>query len=183
MLIVKFITHHSLFFPMAVRNDNMLLNSFNFKVEFKHIPDLAEQQFQEVSGLSWELEVEELPVGGINDYTVRLPKHIRYPSNLILKRAMMTDSALSKWMEDTIQAYFVSSANPTSLVSMVSKGNSRKTTDIIISLMNQDNDKSLLRWEVYGAFPMKWNISPFNASENKFVTETLEFGFKYFKRV
>jgi phage tail-like protein len=165
---------------MATSNNDFMLTAFNFKVEFTEISDLSEQLFQEVSGLSWEVELEDLPVGGANDYNVRLPRRIRYP-NLMLKRAMLPNSALVQWMDNAIQSYFISPANPLSIVA-AAQGSGGVTTDVIITLMNGNNE-SLLKWQVFQAFPLKWNLSPFNAMENKYVVESLEFGYQSFKRL
>jgi phage tail-like protein len=161
-----------LFPATMVRNDDILLPAFYFKVDFSGIDGLTEQFFQEVGGLSWELEVEDLPAGGVNDYAVRLPKRLRYP-NLLLKRAMYSDPALVQWMDNAIQAYFTTPPGrvPTEGI-----------TNINISLLNYNND-FLARWQVIHAFPLKWNLSPFNAMESKLVVETFEFGYKFFKRL
>lgn len=156
---------------MAHSIDDILLPAFRFMVEFTGISNLKEQFFQEVSGLSWELEVEDLQAGGVNEYSIRLPKRLKYP-NLVLKRAMYSDLNLAKWMEDSIQDYFISPSERTP------KG----ITDIMVTLLNYDNS-DLARWQVTQAFPLKWNLSPFNAMENKFVIETLEFGYQSFKRI
>lgn len=157
---------------MALTNDDILLPAFHFRVEFTGISGLSEQFFQEVSGLSWELEVEDLPAGGVNEYTIRLPRRLRYP-NLMLKRSMYADTALAKWMGDTIADYFV---NPSR--KKVPEG----ITDIMISLLNYDGDV-LARWQVKSAFPLKWNLSPFNAMESKFAQEIFEFGYQSFKQL
>ena len=157
---------------MALTNDDILLPAFYFKVEFTGIAGLTEQYFQEVSGLSWELEVEDLPAGGANDYKIRLPKGLRYP-NLMLKRSMYADSKLAKWMEDAIQSYFTNAGAPQP---------TEAQTDVLITLMNHKGD-ILIQWQVQQAFPLKWNLAPFNAQESKFVTETFEFGYHSFKRL
>ncbi|MCB0575935.1 MAG: phage tail protein [Saprospiraceae bacterium] len=157
---------------MAVSLDDILLSAFNFKVEFSGIPGLKEQYFQEVSGLSWEMEVEDLPAGGVNEYSIRLPRKLRYP-NLMLKRAMYSDPALVRWMEASAGAYFV---NPTG------RKGSEEHTDILISLLNHEYE-ILVSWQVLQAFPLKWNLSPFNAMDSKLIMETFEFGYKSFKRL
>ena len=156
---------------MPYTTDDILLPAFRFRVEFTGIPNLKEQFFQEVTGLSWELEVEDLQAGGVNEYSIRLPKRLKYP-NLVLKRAMYSDLALAKWMEDAIKDYFITPDD------RKPKG----ITDIMITLLNYNKDE-LANWQVVQAFPLKWNLSPFNAMENKFVTETFEFGYQSFKRI
>jgi phage tail-like protein len=161
----------------TLSQNNTLLSAFNFKAVFEEIPDVQEQLFQEISGLSWEVETEDVPIGGVNGYNIRLPKRIRY-QNLVFKRSMMTDSALTKWMDETIQNYFISPINPMAVLSV----GVPLSTNILITLMNGDGE-DLVKWQVIQAFPLKWNLAPFNAMENKFVVETLEFGFQSFKRV
>jgi phage tail-like protein len=139
--------------------------------------------FQEVGGLSWELEMEEVGSGGINDYIPRVPRRIRYP-NLVLKRALYRNSPLVTWMSDTIQSYFVSPANPEGMITNISNivQGGGKTADIFITLTDSEGNP-IIKWEVTQAFPLKWNVSPFNAMESKFVMETLEFGYQSFRRV
>ena len=64
---------------------------FYFRVEFVGIDgmeDDKEQRFQEVSGLSFEVETEELKEGGENRFVYKLPKRTKYP-NLVLKRGLL----------------------------------------------------------------------------------------------
>jgi phage tail-like protein len=170
---------------MASNNSNIPPPAFCFKVEFLDLPKgTIDTYFQEVSGLSWEVETEDLPVGGINDYAIRLPRRIKYP-NLVLKRGYITDSPLFDWMESAIENYFVSNANPFGAAKTVinaAQGAIGVTTDIVISLMNESRDP-ILRWKVSNAYPLKWNLSSFNAMENKYVVETIEFGYFFFKRL
>ncbi len=159
--------------------------AFSFKVEFPNIPGgPVDTYFQEVSGLSWEVETEDLPVGGINDYAIRLPRRIKYP-NLALKRGYALDSPLFNWMEDAIENYFLSNANPfgaAKSITNAAQGAMGVTTDIIVSLINESNTP-IVRWKVHNAYPLKWNLSSFNAMENKYVVETIEFGYFFFKRL
>ena len=51
--------------------------AFHFKVEFNGVTGTdndTEQRFQEVSGLSFDIETEELKEGGENRFTWKLPK-------------------------------------------------------------------------------------------------------------
>ena len=49
-----------------------------------------EQRFQDVSGLSFEIETETFVEGGENRFEYKLPKRIKYP-NLVLKRLDQMD--------------------------------------------------------------------------------------------
>ena len=74
---------------------------FHFKVEFLGISGTStdtEQRFQEVSGLSFEIETEELVEGGENRFAYKLPKRAKYP-NLVLKRGLLRGTALLDWLK------------------------------------------------------------------------------------
>src|SRR5690242_1601474 len=53
--------------------------------------------FHEVSGLDFEIDVETLRVGGINDGEVILPGPGKFPSRLVLKRGLASGSILYPW--------------------------------------------------------------------------------------
>src|SRR3972149_1114473 len=76
---------------------------FHFRVEFG-LPAARGKdiRFREVSGLSMELEEESHVEGGENRYTQKLPVRARY-SDLILKRGLLTDSAVYLWCKAAIE--------------------------------------------------------------------------------
>jgi phage tail-like protein len=135
---------------------------FHFKVHFTGIGGDSDTQFQEVSGLTAEISVEELPVGGENKFTHRLPTRSKY-SNLILKRGMLTDSKLIEWLTNAIENFKF------------------KPVDLSIFLLNEDH-QVLATWNFIHAYPVKWAISDFKALENSLVVETIELAYQYFTR-
>ncbi len=132
---------------------------FHFKVEFANLK--SEFEFQSVSGLTMELETEEIAEGGENRFKHRLPVRTKFP-NLVLKRGLLTDSSLVKWCRDAIEDFDI---NP---------------TDITISLLNEEHEP-LMTWNVVHAYPLKWAVADFNAEESKLVIETIELAYNYFK--
>jgi phage tail-like protein len=145
--------------------------SFYFSVRFLGIGTEDDQCFQEVSGLKVELEVEEVKEGGENRFVHKLPKRTKYP-NLVLKRGMLLDTALVKWMEDCFNNYFVAIGNM-----------SLKTTvDIVISLLN-DAGTPIATWNVVGAIPVKWEYSGFKGQQNELVFENIELSYRMFTRI
>jgi phage tail-like protein len=54
-----------------------------------------------------------------------------------------------------------------------------KPAQIIVTLRNEE-DQPLKTWKVNNAWPRKWAVSDFNATENALVVETLELSFSYF---
>jgi len=138
--------------------------SFHFSVEFQGVSGLKSNdvKFQDVSGLIAELGVEEIKSGGENRFSHRLPTRARY-QNLVLKRGMLTDSGLIKWFTDAVENFSFTPAT------------------IIVKLLDPDH-QPLQSWTFIRAWPVKWSISEFKASENTVVVETIELAYQYFRR-
>src|SRR6185436_1399270 len=117
---------------------------FYFKVEFigvSGMSDDTEQRFQEVSGLSVEVEVDELKEGGENRFSYKLPKRAKYP-NLILKRGLLKGSKILDWIKSAQENYF-------NVIDV-----SFKPADIIITLMDEAGEETAV-WNVVQAYPLK----------------------------
>ncbi len=134
---------------------------FHFRVEF-NLPNgqSGEIHFQEVSGLSKEMQTEELIEGGENRFLYRLPKGTKY-ANLVLKRGMKPKSDVVKWVKDAIDDFDFQPATVTVL------------------LLNEEH-KPLVKWEFVKAFPVKWSTSDLKAQENAVAIETLELNYQYY---
>jgi len=131
---------------------------FHFKVEFSDFP--GEYQFQSVSGLSVDVDTEDIAEGGENRFKHKVPVRTRYP-NLVLKRGLMVDSKIIKWCRDAVEDFQF------------------KPTNLIVKLLNEKHEP-LLSWNVVHAYPVKWSMSDFNAEENELAIETLELSYNYF---
>jgi phage tail-like protein len=131
---------------------------FHFKVEFANLS--GEYQFQSVSGLNVELETEQIAEGGENRFKHKLPVSTRYP-NLVLKRGIKVDSALTKWCREALEDFDI------------------KPTNITISLLNE-NHEPLMTWNVVHAYPLKWSVSEFNAEKSQLAIESIELAYNYF---
>jgi phage tail-like protein len=145
---------------------------FHFKVEFIGAEGMdcdTEQRFQEVSGLSFEIETEDLPEGGENRFVYKLPKRAKYP-NLVLKRGLLKGTALLKWFRSAMETYF--------LVGVYEF----KPVDIIVTLLDEA-DQAVAIWNVVQAYPLKWSTSDFKANDNSIVVETMELAYQYFERI
>ena len=138
---------------------------FHFEVKFQFsLSNSADTRFQEVSGLSSEVGIEEIEEGGENRYTHRLPTRVKY-SNLVLKRGLLTDSNLIKWCKKAIENLDF------------------ETTTVNITLLDEAHKAVGDTYSFVKAYPVKWSISDFKAQENSIVVETLELAHSYFTRV
>lgn len=135
---------------------------FFFRVNFVGSEFSAETSFQEVSGLTVELQMEEHVEGGELRFVHRLPKTPRY-SNLILKRGLVKNSAMRQWVEKAVHGFTFSPVTAQ------------------VSLLDEKSNP-LMSWTAYNVRPAKWEITPLNAKEsNDVVVETLELVIDYFE--
>jgi phage tail-like protein len=145
--------------------------AFHFRVAFSGVTgmDIDDQQrFQDVSGLSFEIETEAFREGGENRFEYKLPKRIKYP-NLVLKRGMITNKVLIDWINSAKDFFW---ATPVPRF---------KPVDILVTLLD-DAGEPVAVWNVVQAFPVKWSMSDLNAKENSVVIETIELAYQYFER-
>jgi len=136
--------------------------AFHFSVEFIGISNKKnDHQFQSVSGLSVDLETEEIAEGGENRFKHKIPIRTKYP-NLVLKRGMLIDSGVITWCRKALEDFEI------------------VPVEITVSLLNEMHE-SLQTWRISNAYPVKWSVADFNAEENKIVIETLELSYNFFK--
>ena len=135
---------------------------FHFRVEFD-LPDATERdiRFQEVSGLTMELEEETVNEGGENRFAHKLPGRARYP-DLVLKRGLLKDTGLKTWITESVYDLTI------------------KPVTVWVSLLDETSSP-LRTYTVLGCWPKKWVTSDFNAENSQLVIETLELAYQYFR--
>lgn len=110
--------------------------------------------FNEVSGLVFEIEVQTLRVGGLNDYELQLPGPSKFPSRLVLKRGLGDTKYLWAWYQ------------------LVAKGEIVRK-DVEISLNDEQGEKRRV-WSFKKACPVKWSGPDLRASNAAIAFESLE---------
>lgn len=116
--------------------------------------DKIDVGFQSVSGLSVDRKTETFREGGQNSFEHVLPGPTSC-SNLILKRGLVHDSGLIKWIRANLEGMLIT------------------PVDITISLLNEEH-QPLVTWSIVHAWPKKWSVSDFNAEQGTIAVETLE---------
>ncbi len=133
--------------------------------------EAVETRFQNVSGLSVELQTETLKEGGEQRFEHILPVRTKY-SPLILKRGLVKDSKMIQWCMDAIENFDI------------------QPMDLLVHLLNVKRPEEkqlpqgiepLITWSVVNAWPKKWSVSDFNAEQNSIAVESLELNYSYFK--
>jgi phage tail-like protein len=116
--------------------------------------------FTEISGLSVQIEVEELAEGGQNQFTHKLPGRMKWP-NLVLKRGVTNTDNLFEWLQQCSGDGFSGAGN---------RIDPRRGA---VTLMDAAG-KPVRTWEFTGAFPVKWSGPKLAASARDLAVEELE---------
>lgn len=135
--------------------------SFYFELSFQG----EDAAFQEASGISKELNVEEVVCGGENRFKYRLPT-VSTSQNLVLKRAfLVSGSKLMNWCASSLDQGMAVAIQP---------------HDVSLSLLAKSGQVSK-KWTFYNAYPVKYSISEFKSSESGIVMESIELAYTYFQ--
>ena len=135
--------------------------SFHFKVEVLGLSPVSHDvRFTEVSGLSVDLETEEVVEGGENRFVQKYPTRAKYPE-LVLKRGLLVDSELLGWIRSCIENLVIQPKN------------------VDIKLLN-DEHQPLFTWHLVNAYPTKWSVGDLNAVNNAVSIETMQLFYQYF---
>ena len=137
---------------------------FHFVAAFHLFPVMPQDvSFQQVSGLTVNVEAEDYIEGGENRFVHKLPTRTNYTS-LELKRGRMVGSALIGWVREAVEDFVF------------------KPMDVSILLLN-DLHVPVAAWHVVNAYPQSWSVSDFNAEASELAIETLQLHYDYFKTV
>lgn len=140
--------------------------AFYFKVTFQNPSGITDTSFQEVSGISTEMNTEDIQEGGENRFVHKVPKGMKH-GNLVLKRGVADmKSPLIKWCLKVLEGDLGEAISPQT---------------IEVSLLDESGS-AIRSWSITNAFPVKWEVDNFDAKKNDVVIETLEFTYTYLKR-
>jgi phage tail-like protein len=135
---------------------------FHFLVVFEIFPQAPNDfRFQEVSGLSLNVNVDTYREGGENRFVHRLPGRTTY-SDLVLKRGMTLVSGVTAWCLDALENF------------------NYKPTNMLISLLNEQH-LPVSSWYIANAIPIKYDITGLNAEQGQIVIESMTLRYEYYK--
>ena len=122
--------------------------------------------FQEVSGIATAIDLEEVSEGGENTFAHRLPAPPKH-ANLVLKRGIAkASSPLFAWVAAAVNGTFATPADPRTLLVNLVDGSALP----------------LVSWIFLDAWPVRWEVSSFDATGNDIVTESLELAYTSVER-
>lgn len=137
----------------------------------------ADAAFQEVSGLDPKVETEDLIEGGLNAYVHQLPGATKH-GNLVLKRGYFVgDSELAQWAAQTVASTYGTPIVKQSLTVSLVGPLPAAVTDPKDATQVATGQKVFTSWEVLDAWPVKWEVGPFDAAKNEVLTESIEIAY------
>ncbi len=157
----------SLSVPSLLKSDEYPPPAFHFKVVFSATAGLSDTAFQEVSGISSEIDTEEYAEGGENRYLHNLPKAVKHPK-LVLKRGIAKlSSPLVIWCKSVFEGDFMVPIVP---------------MPILVFLVNEKGMPSRI-WSFANAYPVNWEVETFNSTKNEVAIEKIELRYNYSNRM
>ena len=129
---------------------------FCFAIE---VAGVVHAYFLECSGLSASVDVLEFKEGGFNEYSHRLPGRTTF-TNITLKQGLTDSTEMYDWFTDFTAA----------------KDKSSKTKDVSVVQVDYEGNQ-MFRWNLSGAFPVKWTGPSFNAGQSNISVESFEIAF------
>jgi phage tail-like protein len=134
---------------------------FNFLVNLGGGTDPGSIQggFQEVSGLSTELAQQDYRVGNAPHNNVIKLTGLNKAADVTFKRGIINPTALFKWLED------------------VREGTPNHRRTIIVELQSEDH-RTVARWTLNEARPLKYTLGALNAKGNEAAMEEMVIGYE-----
>jgi len=131
--------------------------TFRFVVRFAAPNSGDDTSFQEVSGISSELETMPYSEGGENRFIHALPKGVKHEP-LTLKRGIAEkNSPLFKWCQKTLEGGL---------------SDRIETRNLTVSLLDAEHNE-LRTWSISNAYPKSWSIDPLQAEKNAILIEKI----------
>lgn len=134
---------------------------FRFSVQIAGSTEPDDATFQEVSGISPELEAEMHREGGENRFVHALPKAAAHP-RLVLKRGIADQrSPLVRWCETVLEAGL---SQPI------------ETRDVTLRLLDETG-APLRAWSFRDAYPVRWTVDTFQGDKARLAIDTIELAY------
>lgn len=140
--------------------------AFAFSVSIGSSQGGPDAGFQEVSGLSAELETEAVAEGGENRFVHQLPKAMKYPRLTLQRGVAPASSALVAWCKEVLEGALAKPIEP---------------RHVLVSLLDAAGEP-LCSWSFVSAYPVRWELQPLGSTRNEVALEKIELAYAYCER-
>ena len=165
-------------------------SAFYFEVSFTPKGGSPDTAFQEVSGISSELDTEEVVEGGENRFVHQLPKGVKHPKLVVKRGIAELESPLVKWCQSILENFttpIVPKQIVVSLFQTQKKEDSPRPSfrfkDLKNAVSGIDAKIPIRTWNFANAYPVNWEVEDFNSTKNDIAIEKIDFVYSYSSRV
>jgi phage tail-like protein len=148
-------------------NKDFLTHQFDIEID-----NVVAGSFQEVSGLSAQMEVTEIKEGGLNTHAHKVVVRASY-GDITLKRGFVNNPFLFAWT----QAIALSTWTPRLNGAIVMWAYDPDDPDDVIG------SKEIARWNFFRAFPSKWDGPTFNSNSSAIAVEAITLSCEWITQV
>lgn len=142
---------------MAGRTDPFVSHSFQIELGGQLVAG-----FQEVSGISGSQELFEIKEGGLNHRAHKFAGRASY-GDITLKKGFYVDPLLFTWLDNA--------------------GKLTQTERMDGAIIMFGGNAEVCRWQIYGAFPIKWDPPAVNATSSALAVESITIAVEYVEMV
>ena len=146
--------------PDAARKDHHAVAFFRVEID-----SIDSASFRKCAGLKSESEIFEYQEGGDNETVRKLIGPTR-ASNLVLTKGYVSDPALFLWREE------IATSGPKKIA--------RRNGSVVA--LAADGKTELGRWNFQKAWPVRWEMTEFDASTGQAMCELLELAVERIKK-
>lgn len=149
-----------------MKQEHVIPPATAFYFELHFMANIEDMAFMEVSGMSTEIETQEIDVGG--GHKRRIPVSMKH-GNLVCRRPMkpIGMDVLSTWISQTM---------------MEKDDKDIMKCNVLINLLSPQGTVEC-RWMITDAYPVKWDVSGLDVKKNFIALETIEFAYDKIERV
>ena len=164
-------------------------SAFYFEVSFTPKGSSLDTAFQEVSGITSELDTEEVVEGGENRFVHQLPKGIKHPKLVVKRGIAEIESPLVKWCQSILEDFTTPIVPKQIVVSLFQTQQAEpsprptvKWKELINAVSGIDAKIPIRTWNFANAYPVNWEVEDFNSTKNDVAIEKIDFVYSYSTR-
>jgi len=135
--------------------------AFYFSVAFTGKGMGRDTSFQEVGGISSEMETEPVREGGENRFVYMLPKGVKQPKLTLRRGLASVISPLVIWCKAVLEGGLDTSI---------------ETRQVHLILWG-GKDEPLRKWSFANAYPVRWEIESFDSMKNEIAVEKIDLSY------
>jgi phage tail-like protein len=136
-------------------------SAFYFTLRIEDSTEGVDSSFQEVSGISSEIETEDVTAGDENRFSHRLPKAAKHPLLVLKRGVVVASSPLIRWCQQVLDSGLQLGIDP----------------KVVHVYLHNEKGDPIRGWSFADAYPVRWEIDGFSSMENEIMIKTISLSY------